>query len=55
MESQEAGHPYEKPTPDTIPGAVESCRLACDGRLLALNSYENRVYPREFRRQFINI
>ena len=25
-------------------GAVESLGLACDGRLLTLNSYENRVY-----------
>ena len=24
--------------------AVESCGIRCDGRFLALNSYENRVY-----------
>jgi len=30
--------------PDQILDAVESLGLQCDGRLLALNSYENRVY-----------
>jgi Ser/Thr protein kinase RdoA (MazF antagonist) len=35
---------YQELTPDDIIGAVESVGLACDGRLLALNSYENRVY-----------
>jgi Ser/Thr protein kinase RdoA (MazF antagonist) len=36
--------PYASLTPDTILDAVESVGLRCDGRLLALNSYENRVY-----------
>lgn len=31
-------------TPDTVLGALESIGLYGDGRLLALNSYENRVY-----------
>src|SRR5262249_47098944 len=31
-------------TPDVVLNAIESRGLACDGRLLALNSYENRVY-----------
>lgn len=31
-------------TPDLVLDAVDSCGLHCDGRLLALNSYENRVY-----------
>ncbi|MFZ4527022.1 MAG: serine/threonine protein kinase [Undibacterium curvum] len=31
-------------TPDLVLGAVESCGWFCDGRILALNSYENRVY-----------
>ncbi|MDD2702219.1 MAG: serine/threonine protein kinase [Sideroxydans sp.] len=31
-------------TPDTMLNALESIGLRCDGRLLALNSYENRVY-----------
>ena len=30
--------------PDTIIDAVESLGLACDARVFALNSYENRVY-----------
>jgi Ser/Thr protein kinase RdoA (MazF antagonist) len=30
--------------PDTILSALDQFRLATDGRLLALNSYENRVY-----------
>jgi Ser/Thr protein kinase RdoA (MazF antagonist) len=37
-------HPYEQLTPDRILDAVESVGLRGDGRLLALNSYENRVY-----------
>jgi len=36
--------PYQNLTPDLILNAVESTGLRCDGRLLALNSYENRVY-----------
>jgi Ser/Thr protein kinase RdoA (MazF antagonist) len=31
-------------TPDTVLNALESIGLRSDGRLLALNSYENRVY-----------
>ena len=37
-------HPYSRLTPDTVLNAVEGVGLRCDGRLLALNSYENRVY-----------
>ena len=37
-------HPFEKLTPDFIIDAIESLGLYCDGRILALNSYENRVY-----------
>jgi len=40
----DAGHPFDRLTPDFILDAVESCGFRCDGRLLALNSYENRVY-----------
>lgn len=36
--------PYEGLGPDTVLAAVESTGLLCDGRLLPLNSYENRVY-----------
>ena len=37
-------HPYDALTPDAILDAVESVGYQTDGRLLALNSYENRVY-----------
>ncbi len=36
--------PFANLTPDTILAAIESQGLVCDGHLLALNSYENRVY-----------
>ena len=36
--------PYSRLTPDLMLDAVESLGLLADGRLLALNSYENRVY-----------
>lgn len=36
--------PYAELTPDLILHAVESANYRCDGRLLGLNSYENRVY-----------
>ncbi len=37
-------HPYSRLTPDVVLNALDSLGLRCDGRLLALNSYENRVY-----------
>ena len=37
-------HPYARLTPDVVLNALEDVGLRCDGRLLALNSYENRVY-----------
>lgn len=36
--------PYYRLDPDTVIQAIESTGLECDGCLLALNSYENRVY-----------
>ena len=36
--------PYAKLTPDVVLESVESVGFRCDGRILALNSYENRVY-----------
>lgn len=36
--------PYSLLTPSLVLDALESIGLRCDGRLLALNSYENRVY-----------
>ena len=37
-------HAYATLTPDCVLNALESLGLLCDGRLLTLNSYENRVY-----------
>jgi Ser/Thr protein kinase RdoA (MazF antagonist) len=37
-------HPYDILTPDTVIDAVESAGYRSDARMLALNSYENRVY-----------
>lgn len=39
-----ASQPYAGLTPDVVLNALESCGLRGDGRLIALNSYENRVY-----------
>ncbi len=36
--------PFSGLTPDCVMNAIESLGFCCDGRLLALNSYENRVY-----------
>jgi Ser/Thr protein kinase RdoA (MazF antagonist) len=36
--------PYEHLTPDVIIAAVERCGFECTGSILALASYENRVY-----------
>ncbi len=41
---QKPEHSYAALTPDTVLLALEGLGLRCDGRLLALNSYENRVY-----------
>jgi len=37
-------HPYSSLTPDAVLDALESAGVRGDGRLLALHSYENRVY-----------
>lgn len=37
-------HPFQRLTPDFIMDAVETQGGRCDCRILALNSYENRVY-----------
>ncbi len=39
-----AATPYAELSPDVVLAAVESAGVATDGRLLALNSFENRVY-----------
>jgi Ser/Thr protein kinase RdoA (MazF antagonist) len=36
--------PYSDLSPETVLDAIEALGLKCDGRVLALNSYENRVY-----------
>ncbi len=37
-------HPFDRLTPEVILDAVESAGYLSDGRILALGSYENRVY-----------
>ena len=37
-------HPFDTLTPDLVLDAVESIGYLSDARVLALNSYENRVY-----------
>ncbi len=37
--------PYYRLVPEELIQVIESIGLLCDGSLLALNSYENRVYP----------
>jgi Ser/Thr protein kinase RdoA (MazF antagonist) len=39
-----AATPYSELTPDTVLNAIDSTGIVTDGRLLALNSYENRVF-----------
>jgi Ser/Thr protein kinase RdoA (MazF antagonist) len=39
-----ARHPYETLTPDVVLDALASVGMYGDGRLMALSSYENRVY-----------
>lgn len=45
-ESAQAGssHPFEKLTPDFILDAIDGLGYLTDGRVITLNSYENRVY-----------
>ncbi len=44
MDAASDNAPYYELGPDAVIDAVESLGLLSDGRLLALNSYENRVY-----------
>jgi Ser/Thr protein kinase RdoA (MazF antagonist) len=44
MHDSDANLPFARLTPDAVLDAAESVGLAPDGRLFALNSYENRVY-----------
>ncbi|MBL8245924.1 MAG: phosphotransferase, partial [Rhodanobacteraceae bacterium] len=38
------GHPFDALRPESVLAAVEHLGVASDGRLFALNSFENRVY-----------
>ena len=42
--ASDANHPYTRLSPDAVIAAVESTGHLSDARILALNSYENRVY-----------
>ncbi|MEJ6020894.1 serine/threonine protein kinase [Ramlibacter sp. PS4R-6] len=44
MAAADNRHPYEALTPDVVQDALAGIGLYGDGRLLALSSYENRVY-----------
>jgi len=44
METNSGAHPFARLDPQTVLDALESVGLYGDGRLIALNSYENRVY-----------
>ena len=44
MTDESSTHPYDALTPDVILDAVETYGIHCTGELMALNSYENRVY-----------
>lgn len=42
--TETSSHPYDALTPDSILDAMEAAGFVINGRLFALNSYENRVY-----------
>ncbi|MBX3609338.1 MAG: serine/threonine protein kinase [Hydrogenophaga sp.] len=42
--STETPHPFDALTPDVVLDALDAAGLYGDGRLITLNSYENRVY-----------
>ena len=44
MDILDSSHPFDSLTPDFILDAVEDTGYRADGRVTALNSYENRVY-----------
>ena len=44
FDSADLLHPYSRLTPDVVLDSLASIGFEGDGRLLALNSYENRVY-----------
>lgn len=44
QDSKQTSHPFDGLTPEVILNAVDGQGFRSDGRFLALNSYENRVY-----------
>ena len=44
MKARASDVPYSRLSPDVIETAVETCGFECTGSVLALGSYENRVY-----------
>jgi Ser/Thr protein kinase RdoA (MazF antagonist) len=44
MTNPDSVHPFSRLDPSYVADAVESCGYITDGRIFALNSYENRVY-----------
>lgn len=44
MHMDSTPHPFSTLMPELVLDALDSLGVRCDGRLLALNSYENRVY-----------
>lgn len=44
MDNKDNLHPFDRLQPDFILDAIENIGFECDGRVTALNSYENRVY-----------
>ncbi len=44
MTSQHNNTPFSTLTPDLVLDAIESLSMPCDGAIMALNSYENRVF-----------
>ncbi|MBU6491633.1 MAG: serine/threonine protein kinase [Burkholderiales bacterium] len=44
MHMEPTPHPFSTLMPELVLDALDSLGVRCDGRLLALNSYENRVY-----------
>jgi len=44
LQTPAQAHPYSSLTPDVVLDALADLGLWCDGRLSALNSFENRVY-----------
>ena len=44
MDESSKFHPFDRLQPEFILDAIENIGFKCDGRVMALNSYENRVY-----------